>query len=237
MKNLATQNATDFTVTESGDAFISQTAVSKLCGVGQDAISKHIVKTGHMLNINSINQLGFESLELVIGHYAFDSQRTNDVALNSYRTLAKAGAKAYIYHEAGYVMEAKPIIPPQTSTDRLSDIEKSIQLLGILGTLDDRDRLHYSDSIRNATQALLPTSTEILPVTISTRVQELGLSATNGQYISIGSIAAKLYLDEYNEPPVKHTQYVGGAARNVNSYTTEHLTIIDEAIKIVLEGD
>jgi len=93
MKNLATKNTNDFTITESGDAFISQTAVSKLCGVGQDAISKHIVKTGHMLNINSINQLGFESLELVIGHYAFDSQRTNDVALNSYRTLAKAGAK------------------------------------------------------------------------------------------------------------------------------------------------
>jgi len=132
MKNLATKNTNDFTITESGDAFISQTAVSKLCGVGQDAISKHIVKTGHILNINSINQLGFQSLELVIGHYAFDSQRTNDVALNSYRTLAKAGAKAYIYHKAGYEMKAEKIVPPTA-------LELAKQNVALLEELEIKD--------------------------------------------------------------------------------------------------
>ena len=69
MQNLATKNNQDFTVTASGDAFISQTKVAELCGVGQDAISKFVSRTGHSLILNEINQLSYESLELVIGHY------------------------------------------------------------------------------------------------------------------------------------------------------------------------
>ena len=33
-----------------GEAFISQTAVAKLCGVNQNAISQHVEKTGDTLN-------------------------------------------------------------------------------------------------------------------------------------------------------------------------------------------
>jgi len=234
MNNLATKNKNDFTVTENGDAFISQTAVAKLCGVGQNSISQYVEKTRDTLQTNSTSQLSHNSLELVIGHYAFDSQRTNDIARNNYRVLAKAGAKAYIYHESGYVMKAVQPVASSSTTQRLADVDTSITLLERLGMLDDRDRLYYADSIRNAGLPMLPASNEIFPVTISSRVNELHLKADSGELQKIGKFAAKLYLEKYDEPPVKHTQYVRGAARKVNSYTTEHIDIIDKAIDLVI---
>ena len=134
---------------------------------------------------------------------------------------------------------SQPVIPQYTTTQRLSDIDKSINMLERLGMLDDRDRLQYADSIRNAGMLMLPQAVDIHPVTISTRVTELGLKANAVELQKIGTVAAKLYRNEYGEEPIKHNQYVAGALRSVNSYTTEHLEIIDDAINIVLttEGD
>ena len=79
--NLATKNTTDFRVLNNGKAYISQTKVAVLCGVSQHAISQFVTKTHDTLIVNEFSQLDAKSLELVIGHYAFDSQRTNDVYL------------------------------------------------------------------------------------------------------------------------------------------------------------
>ena len=78
--NLATKNTTDFTVLPTGEAFISQVALGILCGVSQQALSKHIITSGCTLNTNDINQLDAKSLELVVGHYAQKG--------NIYHTLA-----------------------------------------------------------------------------------------------------------------------------------------------------
>ncbi len=75
------------------------------------AISQYVKKTRDTLNLNEINQMDADSLELVIAHYAFDSQRPTIKAIASYRLLAKAGAKAYIYHQAGYSLSAKKAEP------------------------------------------------------------------------------------------------------------------------------
>lgn len=135
----------------------------------------------------------------------------------------------------GTVVKKAPLyFPAQTVAERLSDISKSIDILDRLSMLDDRDRLHYADSVRNAGMALVPQSTEILPVTISSRVVELGKKASAGELQKIGKSAVRLYREFYGDEPVKHTQYVQGAARMVNSYTTEHLDIIDSAINEVI---
>ena len=125
MRNLAQMNTEDFTVNENGEAFISQTKVAELCGVVPHAISQQVVKTRDTLKLNEINQLHYESLELMIGYYAFDSQRTNDIACSNYRILAKAGAKAYIYNQAGYVMEAKK---PKTKIEILNELVAELNL-------------------------------------------------------------------------------------------------------------
>ena len=107
----------DFTVDQTtGEAYISQTKLAELCGVTQHAISQYVSKTRDTLKLNEINQIHEDSVELVMSHYAIESQRPNETALKNYRVLAKAGIRAYLYHMAGYVMEAKPAVP-QTYLD------------------------------------------------------------------------------------------------------------------------
>lgn len=155
LNNLATKNTSDFTVLNNGDAFISQTKVAVLCGVGQNSISQFITKTRDTLQLNDNSQLGHNSLELVIGHYAFDSQRTNEITLGNYRMLAKAGAKAYIYHEAGYIMEAKPKLPENyiEALGALIESEKAKEIeqrkVAALTTIVDNE-FGYSSIIRAA---------------------------------------------------------------------------------------
>ena len=120
MKKLESKG--DYTVADSGEAFISQTELARLCGTDQGSISRLIStyhnrkikqplegqcnKTQHTIIVNENNQLDIDSIELVIGHYAFESQRPTQQAMDSYRSMAKAGIKAYIYHEAGFELTA-----------------------------------------------------------------------------------------------------------------------------------
>lgn len=97
----------EVTVFANGEAFISQTKVAELCGVKPHAISQWISKTRDNLNLNEYNQLDAKALELVIAYYAFDSQRTTKKAKDTARMFMKAGAKAYLYHEAGYTLTAE----------------------------------------------------------------------------------------------------------------------------------
>lgn len=128
-----------------------------------------------------------------------------------------------------------PVLPAYTTTQRIDDTIKVMDGLERLGMMDDRDRLYLADSLRNASLPMLPQAVDIQPVTISSRINELGLKASRGQLSLIGRATAALYKAEYDVLPIKHTQYVDGAPRKVNSYTSEHLELIDQAINEVLE--
>lgn len=112
-----------FTIDANGDAYISQEKLAQIIGVNQPAISKVIARNASKaragaaysdLNgklgivLNGLNQIHSDSLELVTGWFAFESQRPSKQALAFYRKLARAGAKAYVYHLAGYQLDAKP---------------------------------------------------------------------------------------------------------------------------------
>jgi hypothetical protein len=104
--NLATQNQGDFTVTENGRAFISQRKLAELCGVDQSVISRFCAS--HKTDVSQ--GVTDENAILCITHYAIESKAANDTARKTLGMVAKAGMKAYIYHEAGYVMKAqKPL--------------------------------------------------------------------------------------------------------------------------------
>lgn len=99
MKNLATQNQTDFAVHANGDAFISQRKAAELCGVSQSAISQICLSK----NIDVKQGVSSENLSLLITYYA---QKERIEAINTLCMLAEAGAKAYIYHQAGLTINA-----------------------------------------------------------------------------------------------------------------------------------
>ena len=150
---IATTSSVDFTVDKTtGEAYISQTKLAELCGVTQHAISQHVSKTRDTLKLNDINQIHEDSVELVMSHYAFESQRPNETALKNYRVLAKAGIRAYIYHMAGYVMEAKPAVP-QTYLEALKAlvVSEEARLLEVAAhertqTLLEEKRLQLDES-------------------------------------------------------------------------------------------
>jgi len=81
------KNTEDFTVHESGEAFISQRKTAKLCGVGQDSISRYISNLGIPLKSNDLNQLNHKGLLMVLQYYAFESQRPTKKSLDSYRKI------------------------------------------------------------------------------------------------------------------------------------------------------
>ena len=104
MKNEIVKSGNDVTVLNDGSAFISQRRVAKLCGVNINAI-QHQIKIGFVghSNLNENNQIDSKGLVLLVTYYASKKQK----AFETLAMFAEAGAKAFLYHEAGYVFDAK----------------------------------------------------------------------------------------------------------------------------------
>lgn len=139
MKNLATKNTSDFTVLEDGQAFISQRKAAEMCGISQPSLLAFLSKK-HVTN----QGLTPEMLQEAITHYALFSKAANDTARNFAAKLMQAGAKAYIYHQAGYTFEAKKpevlpaAIPLPTPTELAQMLIKSEEEKGqLIQTIDD----------------------------------------------------------------------------------------------------
>ena len=118
--NLATKNTTDFTVLNSGEAYISRNKAAAILGVTKQAIGQRV----SALHPNYYNNqpLTAEMLQQLDTYYAFDAGRyCTGEAQQLAKLLMKAGAKAYIYHEAGYVISATPTPPPQPALPDFSN--------------------------------------------------------------------------------------------------------------------
>jgi predicted transcriptional regulator len=101
--NEVLKQANDVTVFSDGSAFISQRRVAKLCGVNRSALQKYLTKMVATLNVNIYNQIDAKSLALVATYYAKQNRRE---AIETLAMFAEAGAKAFLYHEAGYEFKA-----------------------------------------------------------------------------------------------------------------------------------
>ena len=110
---------------------------------------------------------------------------------------------------------------------------------------DPRHRLFLEDTTRNMFMryGALATGTEAqevevrLPLTISEVAAQMGHKRlTSGQLAAIGKLAARLYREAHGEAPHKHLQYVDGAARQVNSYTTADRELLEEAVRLAMSA-
>ena len=107
---------------------------------------------------------------------------------------------------------------------------------------DERDRLYLHDAARNYMQLRFPAASHQLlleegpanePLTISEVAKEMGVSLKRGSESRIGRVLAQLFRAEYGTDPPKHSQYVDGAVRKVNSYFTKDRPMVEEAIRQV----
>jgi len=109
-KNLATKNTTDFTVLDNGKAYISRNKAAVILGVSNQSLGTKLLVL--VPNLQSNQPLIAEFLQLACTHYAFDAeQHCTGKAQQLAKQFMKAGAKAYIYHEAGYTLNAQPALP------------------------------------------------------------------------------------------------------------------------------
>ncbi|MUG91878.1 ATP-dependent RecD-like DNA helicase [Scytonema sp. UIC 10036] len=70
-------------------------------------------------------------------------------------------------------------------------------------------------------------------ITIASRLQELGLEATQGQMTSIGTLVLKLYEDRYGHRPCKQLEQVGKFQFKTYHYELHALDLINSAIDLV----
>jgi hypothetical protein len=108
MKNLATLNVHDYLIKEDGSCYCTQQVAANLCGVSQSAINQFCLSN----KVDTKQGLTPKNLELLITHYAFDAkQHCTETARQSAKSLMHGGAKAFIYHQAGYKINAEPSVP------------------------------------------------------------------------------------------------------------------------------
>ena len=69
------------------------------------------------------------------------------------------------------------------------------------------------------------------PITLTQVAQDMGHRLTRGQQIKAGRILAERYREKYNKEPSKHSQFVDGATRLVNSYMEQDRDLVEEVIE------
>ena len=108
---------------------------------------------------------------------------------------------------------------------------------------DSRLRLQTEDWLKNiAFNSDAPASAAITngevdsskSISVSQVAQEIGARLSHGQRIQIGSAVAKRYREKYGSEPPKHSQWVDGAERKVNSYTERDRAMVVEVLHEVL---
>jgi hypothetical protein len=134
--------------------------------------------------------------------------------------------------------QAQPVPQPAQLTPEatLACLERSVSLLERIGGFDDRDRIQFSDMVRNtAARAsgglLLPPGTEFMAVT--DLLLECGASATEASRLAsgLGREIKRLYREEFQTDPSQRTQSVNGRPTKVSNYPESWLRQQAEFVK------
>jgi len=123
---------------------------------------------------------------------------------------------------------------------RLSNVRLFADTMSLLNPIwadDARLRLQTEDWLKNiafnsGTPAITNGGAEVnKSISVSQVAQEMGVRLTHGQLVQIGSAVARKYREKYNAEPPKHSQWVDGAERKVNSYTERDRTMVVDALR------
>jgi hypothetical protein len=136
---LATYLNSEVVVDSNGEAWVTQTKLGEMCGISQQAIGKHIkTEFGCSYILNENSQLDTQSAYLVVAHYATQGKPE---AVKTLASIGKAGMKAYLYHLAGYTMNAtsETVKPTETEVlgyldDATVVVKRELELHGLFGT-------------------------------------------------------------------------------------------------------
>jgi hypothetical protein len=116
--------------------------------------------------------------------------------------------------------------------------------------LDERTRLMLQDSFQNSILtgniALITDSADAKtsspahpnkPISIASVAKELGYKPTTTDAKRIGLDLRKRYIDKHGNPPTKHDQLCDGRVTQVNSYTEQDRSLVEEALHAYFKPD
>ena len=116
--------------------------------------------------------------------------------------------------------------------------------------LDERTRLMLQDSFQNSILtgniALITDSADVKtsspahpnkPISIASVAKELGYKPTTTDAKRIGLDLRKRYIDKHGNPPTKHDQLCDGRVTQVNSYTEQDRSLVEEALHAYFKPD
>ena len=128
---LQTQNSKEVTVnTSTGEAYISQRKAAEKLGVALSSL-QHFCRS---LNSDVKQGLSSEIFSLSVTHYALDSKAATQEAKELLRMISQAGAKAYLYHEAGYVLNTAPRTPKSQIELARESVAQAQAMLALIET-------------------------------------------------------------------------------------------------------
>ena len=156
-ENLATLNKDDFTITENGEAFISQGKAAELIGKTNGSV-RHYFSANSKSKSDISQGLTPENLQEMVSYF---SAKGEEKAVRLGAKLMEAGAKAFMYHSAGYELQAISTVKVKTKLEiakdmviLLEDIEaKEIALAKVNKSFEStRGKLGGTTKAKNAIQ-------------------------------------------------------------------------------------
>ena len=116
----------DFTVdSDTGEAFISQRKLAQLCGVPESTQRDWFKNNPRGYNCNKNNQLSHKSLGLFLKSAMLKGYEKAEPVLDQ---VLEAGAKAFIYDQAGFKMKAE-LKTPQTFLEAMQLATRALEAL------------------------------------------------------------------------------------------------------------
>ena len=117
-QEITSNTSSDFTVNSTtGEAFISQRKLAIELGIHHSSLQTHLA-TRHP-NVLFSEGIPASILQETATYFAYKSKAANPTAESFVQKLMEAGAKAYIYHEAGYRISANEPKQELTLTESL----------------------------------------------------------------------------------------------------------------------
>ena len=179
VNNLTRVNSIDFTVTATGEAFVSQRKAAELCGTSRSSVV-HLLKGKHTIS----QGVGDTALSFLVQHFA---QKGKAEAVQTLILFAKAGAKAFIYHEAGYTVKAETKAVQDMT--RIEQAEEHLRLVKIIVATEAQ--------ISSVTGQFLSTRGKLGAVTKKCNKLQLALGVSS-KYIPIAVMKKRFTTFNFN---------------------------------------
>jgi hypothetical protein len=172
----------------------------------------------------------------------------NQAAVIANQTAVIANQAAVIANEAAVNVNLHVNI--EAGLVAVQHFESTMLMLHSSSGLDERTRLTLQDMTKN--QFMTKQNMKMITnsgddtvagnggwgtISISEVAKEMGVKCVipAGKLQAIGIAMARLYRAKYNKDPEKHSQFVGGAERQINSYTSKDRELMEEAIGMSYE--